>query len=46
MYRARAKREPLNFGMAFEDADGDGRVTRMGQPPIAPAAAAGNGDNA
>jgi DNA-directed RNA polymerase subunit alpha len=40
------KREQLNFGMAFEDADGDVRVTRMGQPPIAPAAAAGNGDNA
>ena len=40
------KREQLNFGMAFDDVDGDVRVARPGQPPAAPAAAAGNGEDA
>ena len=41
------KREQLNFGMAFDDLDGDVRVVRAGQPPAAAApAAAGNGEGA
>ena len=30
------KREDLNFGMAFEEADGDLRIVRPGQPPAVP----------
>jgi DNA-directed RNA polymerase subunit alpha len=39
------KREELNFGMAFEEADGDLRIARPGQPPAIPAAVL-NGENA
>lgn len=28
------QREELNFGMAFEEADGDLRISRAGQPPV------------
>ena len=40
------QREGLNFGMTFEDADGDLRIVKAGQPPAAHPAAAGNGETA
>ena len=40
------KREQLNFGMAFEETDGDVRISRAGQPPAVPSTAAGNGETA
>ena len=39
------KREELNFGMAFEEADGDLRIARPGQPPAIPSVVT-NGENA
>lgn len=39
------QRENLNFGMTFEEADGDLRVAKAGQPP-AMHAVVGNGENA
>jgi len=39
------KREELNFGMGFEEADGDLRIARPGQPPAVPAVVM-NGENA
>ncbi|MGE5092977.1 MAG: DNA-directed RNA polymerase subunit alpha [Bacillota bacterium] len=39
------KREELNFGMAFEETDGDLRIARPGQPPAIPSVVT-NGENA
>ena len=39
------KREELNFGMAFEEAEGDLRIARPGQPPAIPSVVT-NGENA
>jgi DNA-directed RNA polymerase subunit alpha len=39
------QREGLNFGMAFEEADGELRIVRAGTPPVARPAPASSGEN-
>ncbi|MBA2627938.1 MAG: DNA-directed RNA polymerase subunit alpha [Gemmatimonadales bacterium] len=40
------QRESLNFGMTFEEADGDLRVVKAGQPPALQAPSMSNGETA